>query len=118
MQQRLSVKTEEELIALPLQWVEGCRLMQHLQNAGLFIAKHNTLAYELEDEYVGWITFLKDIDGRRSTADILGEHDISFEEIRDFFMLALKEQILSFGEEADAIAKAAVEKSAKDKLPA
>lgn len=97
LEKRLAVKSEAELLAQPLQFCEGCGLMQDFKTGVLFLSKHNTLAYELDAEYAGWIALLKAIDGQKSTQQILEETDGLFEEVREFFMLALKEQLLCFG---------------------
>ncbi len=108
LEKRLAVKTEAELLAQPIQFCEGCGLMQNCKTGVLFLSKHNTLAYELDEEYTGWIALLRAIDGSKTTTEILEETDVLFEEVREFFMLALKEQILCFGSAQGAPATATV----------
>jgi len=97
LQKRLSVKTDAEMLALPLKFAEGCALMQDYKTGTMFLAKNNALAYELDDEYVAWKALLQAIDGELSTEHILKGIGADFETVREFYMLALKEQILSLG---------------------
>jgi asparagine synthase (glutamine-hydrolysing) len=104
LEKRLAVKTEAELLAQPLQFAGGCGLMQDYKTGTLFLSKNNTLAYELDEEYAEWIALLKAIDGAKSTQQLLAETAGTFEDIREFFTLAMKEQLLSFRETTNAAA--------------
>ena len=81
----------------PLQFVAGCALMQDYTTGTLFLARQNMLAYELDDEYPTWKALLQAIDGHKSTSRILKDIGADFDTVREFFMLAIKEQILTLG---------------------
>lgn len=102
LKKRLGVKCEEEMLALPLRFCDGCGLMQDYKTGALFLAKNNTLAYELDADEAGWIALLKGIDGERSTREILKTTGISFNVVREYFMLSLKEELLCFGSAVEA----------------
>jgi asparagine synthase (glutamine-hydrolysing) len=94
LSQGMDILPETELLVRPLHFCDGCSLVSEHRSGRTYINKNETLAYELDEENPAWRQFLFAIDGERSTTAILNEMAAGFDEIRDYFYLCLKEDIL------------------------
>ncbi len=94
LKRELDILTEDQLLDKPVQFGENCSLLIDTKTQGYFLSKRNHLLYELDDEAAEWKQFLMKIDQQKSARDIVDELDIAYEKIEEFFMLAIKEQIL------------------------
>jgi len=94
LEQRLAIRTNEELLSNPLCFAADSALLYDDLSSKFYLSKKNALAYEIEDEYTEWKKFLKAIDNRKSTGQILIDLNIRFATVEEFLRLALKEQIL------------------------
>ncbi|MFN0217168.1 MAG: asparagine synthase-related protein [Saprospiraceae bacterium] len=87
--------TETALLEETVLFAEDCFLVQDVDRQRLFIVKNEVLVYEIEEENPAWEHFLKSIGQRRSTREILEELQLPFEDIREYFYLCIKENILT-----------------------
>lgn len=93
--EKLELPTEEHMLDKPVRFADGCSLMQDHFSKTLYLMKNDALTYEIDPVYKVWLHFLTHIDGKSSPNDILKKENYSFDEIREFFGLCLKEDILA-----------------------
>ena len=98
LEKKLAIKNAGEQLTKTLHFGEGCAFMYDKLNDKYFLAKNNSLAYEIEAEFIDWKNFLGKINNKLSTQQILDELNIKFETIEEFFQLSMNEQILTTSE--------------------
>lgn len=94
-QKQQGIESEAAMLEQPLQFEEDCFLVKGAANGRLFISKDEMLVYEIDDESPSWERFLRAIDQQKSTREILAELQLPFDDIREYFYLCLKENILT-----------------------
>ncbi|MFM9950282.1 MAG: asparagine synthase-related protein [Saprospiraceae bacterium] len=97
IRQNLDIVPEEALLRRPIQFAEGCSLVTEHPGGKVYLNKNEILAYEIDEEELAWRSFLFAIDNTRSTAQVLADLNLDFEQIKDYFYLCLKEAILQTG---------------------
>jgi len=93
LQERLSIKKEKIDLEKPLSLAEGCLLLHDKTSDKYFLAKDNTLAFEIEEQ--PWIDFLNTIDNQKSIQQLLNETKIEYGAIEEYLDTAVKEKILT-----------------------
>jgi asparagine synthase (glutamine-hydrolysing) len=94
LRKNLDIVPEHELLRRPIQFAEGCSLVQEHPSGKVFLNKNEVLVYEIDDENPSWKKFLFAIDNKQSTAQLMEGLGLDFEQIQDYFYLCLKEAIL------------------------
>lgn len=93
--QKLELPTDDQIIDMRVRFADGCSLMQNHFSKTLYLMKNDALSYEIDPVHETWVYFLTHIDGTSTTKDILQKKGFTFDEIKEFFSLCLKEEILS-----------------------
>lgn len=92
----LDIIPQDEFLLKPLHFNENCSIVIEHATGKEFIQKNEILVYELQAEEIHWRKFLFAINGKLSAQEILESNHSSINEIRDYFNLCIKENILNF----------------------
>jgi len=92
----LDIIPEDEILLKPLHFNENCSIVIEHGTGKEYIQKNEILVYELQTEEIHWRKFLFAINGQLSAKEILELNHSSIDEIRDYFNLCVKENILNF----------------------
>ncbi len=90
----LEISDEATILQQQLMFNKDCGLVMNSLNNTTYLVKNDVLIYEIDEENQHWKIFLSRIDNYKSAQHILDEIQIPFEEIREYFNLCLKEEIL------------------------
>jgi asparagine synthase (glutamine-hydrolysing) len=90
----LEISDEAEILQQQLMFNKDCGLVVNALRNTTYLVKNDVLIYEIDEENKHWEIFLSQINNHKSTQQILDEMHIPFEEIREYFNLCLKEEIL------------------------
>ncbi len=93
--QHQGVLTESEIWEQTPVFVEGCALVHDPLNGCSYLVKNEVLVYEIEADNAPWKRFISAIDHRQTLRELIEGLQIDFEDIREYFYLCLKENILT-----------------------